>query len=87
MFCTKCGEQIPDNSKFCTKCGARLDGAFEDAPTKKLPSLNMAGSAQQPVSGYTTSEQLNPTPPKRKRGGVIIGIVLGALALLVAIAG
>ncbi|MBE5781616.1 MAG: zinc ribbon domain-containing protein [Clostridiales bacterium] len=24
MFCTKCGSEMPDNSKFCTKCGATL---------------------------------------------------------------
>ncbi len=24
MFCTKCGEKIPDLSKFCTKCGKKI---------------------------------------------------------------
>jgi len=24
MFCPKCGEKNPDDSKFCTKCGAAL---------------------------------------------------------------
>ena len=25
MFCSKCGTQLPDGSKFCTKCGAQLN--------------------------------------------------------------
>ena len=25
MFCTKCGAQLPDGSKFCTKCGTPTD--------------------------------------------------------------
>ena len=29
MFCTKCGNQMPDNAKFCAKCGA---------PTMKRPA-------------------------------------------------
>ena len=24
MFCTKCGEQIPDDGKFCPKCGTSV---------------------------------------------------------------
>lgn len=27
MFCPRCGNEIPENSKFCTSCGASLDGA------------------------------------------------------------
>ncbi|MCD8188363.1 MAG: zinc ribbon domain-containing protein [Ruminococcus sp.] len=27
MICNKCGNQIPDGSKFCEKCGATLDGS------------------------------------------------------------
>ena len=34
MFCTKCGNEMPDGSKFCTKCGAAFGGgAASEAPT------------------------------------------------------
>ncbi len=33
MFCTKCGNQIPDNSFFCTNCGAPVAAAPEPAVT------------------------------------------------------
>lgn len=26
MFCSKCGNQLPDNAKFCVKCGAPVSG-------------------------------------------------------------
>jgi len=29
MFCTNCGKQIPDGSKFCPYCGAKLSLAGE----------------------------------------------------------
>lgn len=27
MFCTQCGNQLPDGSRFCTQCGAKLGEA------------------------------------------------------------
>ena len=34
MFCTNCGEEVEDESKFCKKCGSPLevfdDGISED---------------------------------------------------------
>lgn len=27
MFCTNCGAQLPDSSRFCNKCGVAVDGA------------------------------------------------------------
>lgn len=41
MYCSKCGEKLPDDSKFCTKCGAAVGiearagtvvGRFETEP-------------------------------------------------------
>lgn len=28
MFCSNCGQQIPDNSAFCPNCGARVNNGF-----------------------------------------------------------
>ena len=52
MFCTKCGNQIPDGSQFCIKCGAKL---FQ-------PDGPMAGSVpfeQQPAFQDLTTYQLD----------------------------
>ena len=33
MFCTNCGAQVPDGSKFCTSCGSPIASAPAPAPT------------------------------------------------------
>ena len=34
MFCTDCGNDIPDNSKFCFSCGANLSESLGDLTTE-----------------------------------------------------
>lgn len=41
MFCTKCGNRMPDGSKFCTKCGAPMGG--EADPSSTPPKKKRAG--------------------------------------------
>lgn len=36
MFCTKCGKQVPDSTKFCPYCGANCS-----------PEQDIAGQASQ----------------------------------------
>lgn len=31
MFCTKCGNKLPETAKFCTSCGASLGNSFKQA--------------------------------------------------------
>ena len=33
MFCTQCGQQNPDGSRFCARCGAALPAAAPSAPS------------------------------------------------------
>ena len=37
MFCTKCGNQLPDGTVFCTKCGNRVAPAAAPAPVVAAP--------------------------------------------------
>lgn len=30
MYCTKCGKNIPDDSKFCPECGTSCSGGSKD---------------------------------------------------------
>ncbi|MHB1314151.1 MAG: zinc-ribbon domain-containing protein [Christensenellales bacterium] len=39
VFCTKCGEELPDNAMFCAKCGAKTDSSFAgQAPAWTSPA-------------------------------------------------
>lgn len=50
MFCTKCGNQMPDGSRFCTSCGAAMavpaapvaGDTYEQAPAAREPVLTEA---------------------------------------------
>ena len=35
MFCSKCGKEIPEDTKFCSHCGAQQGGAVSDKPSEK----------------------------------------------------
>lgn len=35
MFCSKCGKEIPEDTKFCSHCGAQQGGAVNEKPSEK----------------------------------------------------
>lgn len=44
-YCTKCGAEMPDDSKFCTKCGSQLSEKSVRQPVKgKKPMLLGVGA-------------------------------------------
>ena len=49
MFCSNCGKQIPDNSRFCENCGSRVGeedtefvGRYEDGVFELTGSGNLS---------------------------------------------
>lgn len=42
MYCSNCGEKVPDGAAFCPKCGARV-GAPEDSPNAKPETSSAEG--------------------------------------------
>jgi zinc-ribbon domain len=77
MFCSTCGSQIPDTSRFCAVCGATVD-----------PSLTAAGGAgapAQPAPQYVPPRQASSQPPvKPDRTAMWIAIGAAAVILIVA---
>ena len=72
MFCVKCGEKLPENTKFCIKCGANLSA--ESSP----PS---AGS-EIPPQVHTQANV--PKPNNNKKIGIIAAAVLVPIIAVVA---
>ncbi len=40
MFCSKCGKEIPNDSKFCSSCGAQINN-IHVSPIRNINSLNV----------------------------------------------
>lgn len=93
MYCTTCGNEIPDDSKFCTRCGASVDYEPESG-NQPLP-LQPDSTAKQ-----SKPAQVNPVPlqseqakvtgkmsPAAKAGaavvtvGLAVGIAFGSYSI------
>ena len=81
MFCSNCGQQIPDTTKFCPHCGhpaERPTGQANVPPAQPYPSQ------PYPYQPYP------PAPAKKKKGWIvalIIGCVLLAALIIAVILG
>ena len=71
MFCTQCGQQNPDDSRFCSRCGAALsrggDTPVETTSTISLSALEGALDAEghtEPAEGSDSEPSaLEALPP------------------------
>lgn len=75
MFCQKCGSENPENAQFCKSCGA----ALHNPVAQSNPAPAVPPTFQQPVFQQPVTVQ----PPKKKKKGKIVGIVVGAIVVLV----
>ena len=71
MFCTNCGAQVPDGSKFCTHCGSPIAAApapapapVPPAPTPEpvVPSVPEPAPVPEPVATPTPEPVVPPAP-------------------------
>ena len=62
MFCTQCGQQNPDGSRFCARCGAPVStpsdpvGA-DPTSTLSLPALDAAGQLAEGAEAPEAAEE------------------------------
>ena len=64
MYCSQCGKEIADNSKFCSECGENLSG---DSSNKSTIVDETRDTRKMPIYGfqyYTREERLNPKNKK-----------------------
>lgn len=93
IYCTNCGNQLPDDALFCDNCGARIE--------RPAPANNYVQQYQQPVQSQVQRVQTvqpyqnDPRPAKKKKGSflgkvvkffvilsVIFGLLFGAMVFL-----
>jgi len=70
VFCTQCGQQNPDDSRFCSRCGNALPRAGGDSPVETTSTISLSAlegldgetpPAEQPSEGEPSS--LEALPP------------------------
>ena len=67
MYCSKCGEKLPDYSKFCTKCGA---------------AVKMEVTAETVIERFETDTDLQEHWVKRLIAYIIDSVIVGVLAAI-----
>ena len=77
MFCIKCGKELPEGAVFCPFCGQK-QGAPAEAPDSATEAMVKAAEG----TGY--AQPVNRSPIKKARYNIlcIIGLVIGAIALV-----
>ncbi|MHA1745887.1 MAG: NINE protein [Promethearchaeota archaeon] len=77
MYCTNCGEENPQNSKFCQRCGSQLE-------KKQAPPIPQPAPETPPQTETFTQEPYQPTydrPPKDRMVAGILALLLGGLGV------
>jgi len=82
MFCTKCGKENPEGTKFCGSCGAELGSSNptpqqvgqdtnqpQPTPQTSNPALNNEASTNQIPNNQQPNNQTKDTEPKPKSDG------------------
>lgn len=81
MYCTNCGKEIPDNSKFCTNCGAVIKTSEneDDMHQGEYIHNKKEDNFADIYDDYNLAENNNYN--NSRSTGKVIGICLGVLAL------
>lgn len=86
MFCTHCGAQLPEGSRFCSQCGTPVEPVTAAQPTYTAPVYPQQPVYQQPVYQQPVYQQpVGPTGAflmeggkmSRYNGGGAVGAITG----------
>lgn len=86
MFCTFCGNNIPDGSQFCPICGASFTNNQEWGPLPTNQSFDPM--TPQSFSPDQSFDPMPPQPPQKNSGrGLVAAAVIMCVVALVAVVG
>lgn len=69
MFCSNCGNQLPDGTKFCSSCGARQQMAANAEAAPKI-------TANQPEIADVPTQQSKKAPKKKANIFIVLAVVV-----------
>lgn len=88
MFCSKCGERLPEGAKFCGKCGQPIRGILEkqsqetkNQETKNLQQHDLQSRTPHSQGDQSRNSQVQNTGKSAKRGNA--GILIGVMTFIV----
>lgn len=79
MFCTKCGQEIHDNSAFCSKCGNAVEHSANQANTGQ--GSPVGSNAGNPYGAGYQARGYQPQRPSNAPGKTLLTVV-GILLLI-----
>jgi hypothetical protein len=82
MFCTSCGQNLPEGKDFCTNCGAAV-GQASAAAASGVPAPGGVSALTGTPAPAGTPAPKGP-PAQSKRTGLIAGIVVAAIIVVAA---
>lgn len=86
MYCTTCGNEIPNDSKFCTSCGASVECKPRQAAALIPPQANSASHEPEPERVSPASCRPEPARRSEKIGPAAkAGIAVVAVGVAAAI--
>jgi hypothetical protein len=85
MFCSKCGQQIDDGSKFCLSCGAKVEDESAVQSTAYVAEEATSYSAPaEDYSGYTGSYTAAKTEEAPAKKFTLYGVIRSSVLLVLA---
>ncbi len=78
MFCTKCGEKLPDDAQFCEKCGARVEKEDSKAPAPAAAAPKNNSQSVERMKRYIMAN--------KKKIGIAAGVLVVVIVLAVFLA-
>ena len=82
MFCTNCGQEVEEGTKFCTNCGAALTS--QPTPSESQPETPVA-QAEAPVVQQAGNPAGNGTQPNGGLAGVLVRLAVVVVAILLVV--
>lgn len=79
MFCSKCGTELEEDSKFCNKCGEKINKSIQ------IDISDIGNTVTQSIKNFDideTKEKVKKVYHKSPKLIICIGIVIGILLIL-----
>lgn len=72
MFCTQCGQQLPDDARFCSACGSPVDASARPAASTSSTDALEVTTAAIDVGNFDATAHLEGVPELAPGTGMLV---------------